>query len=112
MKNAWNELIDKLEEIYKTTQDIQWAKILYRHFMNDDENEMSIYFPGDKRFDTFEDFKNVLKNINYENRFGGQQLFGFVVFTDNSWLERGEYDGFEWWEYKRTPVFNCLDEWN
>ena len=29
-----------------------------------------------------------------------------IVFKDNSWIERSTYDGSEWWEYKKTPVFN------
>ncbi|QNI21485.1 hypothetical protein [Salmonella phage 3sent1] len=31
-------------------------------------------------------------------------LYGNVWFTDGTWLERGEYDGSEWWEYKATPA--------
>ena len=45
MINSWNELITKLEEINKTIQDIQWAKIVYCHCMNVIENDMNIYFP-------------------------------------------------------------------
>jgi hypothetical protein len=32
-----------------------------------------------------------------------------IVFIDGSWLERHEYDGSEWWEYKATPTrrANC-----
>ena len=26
-----------------------------------------------------------------------------IVFKDGTWLEREEYDGSEWWSYKRTP---------
>ena len=26
-----------------------------------------------------------------------------IVFKDNTWIERHEYDGAEWWEYKETP---------
>ena len=27
-----------------------------------------------------------------------------IVFKDNTWLERAEYDGSEWWEYMKCPV--------
>ena len=27
-----------------------------------------------------------------------------IVFEDGTWLERGEYDGSEWWEYKQKPT--------
>lgn len=39
----------------------------------------------------------------YDNDYGGQELFGIVWLEDNTWLERGEYDGSEWWEYKEVP---------
>ena len=50
-----------------------------------------------------EDFLNNL-DFKYDSGFGGQLLYGNVWFTDGTWLERGEYDGSEWWEYKTTPA--------
>lgn len=54
-------------------------------------------------------------NIKYDNGYGAANVsHGFViVFTDGSWLERGEYDGAEWWEYKRcftVPEGHVPDE--
>lgn len=44
-------------------------------------------------------------DFNYDAGYGGQELFGKVWLTDDkSWLERGEYDGAEWWNLKRTPI--------
>lgn len=51
-----------------------------------------------------EQFLNSLGTINYDNGYGGQKLFGTVWFEDDSWLERGEHDGSEWWEHKKTPT--------
>lgn len=42
--------------------------------------------------------------FEYDNSYGAQHLFGTVWFNDDSWLERGEYDGSEWWEHKSLPV--------
>lgn len=42
--------------------------------------------------------------FEYDDGYGTQNLFGTVWFNDGSWLERGEYDGSEWWEYKSVPV--------
>jgi hypothetical protein len=42
-------------------------------------------------------------DFEYDHSFGGQRLFGLIWFTDGSWMERGEYDGSEWWEYKKMP---------
>jgi hypothetical protein len=30
-------------------------------------------------------------------------LFGTVWLEDGMWMERGEYDGSEWWELMRRP---------
>ncbi len=53
---------------------------------------------------SWDDFAALAKDINYHNGFGGAEISGGlqVVGTD-WWLERGEYDGSEWWEYKECP---------
>lgn len=40
---------------------------------------------------------------DYESGYGTQQVDGTVWFDDNSWLERREYDGSEWWELCECP---------
>ena len=42
-------------------------------------------------------------DFNYDDGFGGQELYGYVLLDDQDWLERHEYDGSEWWEYKKYP---------
>jgi hypothetical protein len=42
-------------------------------------------------------------DFEYDEGYGGQELFGIVWFNDGSWLERWEYDGSEGWAYKTTP---------
>ena len=44
-----------------------------------------------------------LLDFDYNNGYGWQELFGYIWYTDGTWSERGEYDGFEWWEYKKRP---------
>ena len=40
----------------------------------------------------------------YDNGFGAQEVAtDIVVVGNNWWLERHEYDGCEWWEYKELP---------
>lgn len=48
------------------------------------------------------DYNKFLKDINfiYDSGYGGQELEGYIWYNDNTWSERGEYDGSEWWEYK------------
>lgn len=45
-----------------------------------------------------------LANVVYDNGYGGEEVATdlLVVGTD-WWLERHEYDGSEWWEYKSLP---------
>lgn len=51
------------------------------------------------------DLRNFLNNLDfeYDNDYGSQELFGTVWLHDGIWLERGEYDGSEWWAYKKIP---------
>ena len=42
-------------------------------------------------------------DFGYDSGYGGQELFGIVWLVDGTWLERGEYDGTEWWEHKECP---------
>ena len=44
-----------------------------------------------------------LLDFDYDDGYGGQELFGYIWYTDGTWSERGEYDGSEWWEYKKRP---------
>lgn len=41
--------------------------------------------------------------INYDSGYGSQEWFGWISFTDGTWIERGEYDGSEWWEVREQP---------
>lgn len=41
-----------------------------------------------------DEFLNQL-DIDYDNGFGEQELFGYVWMNDGTWFERHEYDGAE-----------------
>ncbi len=52
-----------------------------------------------------ENFIKEMKQINYDNGYGGAEInIDLVVVGDNWWLERGEYDGAEWWKFKTIPT--------
>lgn len=53
-------------------------------------------------------FLETLADINYDNGYGGQELFGTIVFKDGTWLERAEYDGSEWWAHRKLPTEESL----
>ena len=54
---------------------------------------------------TEEEYHRFLNDLNFEyyDGHGTQELFG-TVWLDKGWLERGEYDGSEWWDHKRRPT--------
>ena len=51
------------------------------------------------------DFSDFLEKLNfeYDEGYGCQELFGFIWYDDGTWSEREEYDGSEWWKYKKLP---------
>lgn len=43
-------------------------------------------------------------DFEYNNGYDWQEIpADLVVVGDNWWLERAEYDGSEWWEFKTIP---------
>lgn len=53
---------------------------------------------------TFDEFLSVAPE-DYDAGFGGQEVSeDLLVVGDNWWLERHEYDGSEWWEFKTIPT--------
>ena len=46
-----------------------------------------------------------LFSVDYDDGFGGQEIPSeLIVVGEDWWLERHEYDGSEWWEFKTMPV--------
>ncbi len=84
--NAKRELLQKIDNIDKKIEDVDWL-------------EISLPYYEHKKYTKIEEL-----DIEYNNDFGTQHLYGSVVFKDGTWLERGEYDGSEWWEYKQVPT--------
>lgn len=50
--------------------------------------------------------EEVLPNLDfdYDEGYGGQELYGNIWYTDGTWSTRREYDGSEWWEYCKCPT--------
>ena len=97
MANAKEELLRMLSDINKTEADIARLKCV----------AISDCIENTKK----EIFSIHDLDFEYSEGYGAQELFGLVLFNDGSWLERGEYDGSEWWEYKKTPTdedFNSI----
>ena len=53
----------------------------------------------------WENFKEVA-NVEYDSGFGSPQVAeDLIIMGSDFWLERHEYDGSEWWEYKNKELF-------
>lgn len=53
-------------------------------------------------------FTQIAICVNYDDGYGAQEIADdLVIVGDNWWLERMEYDGSEWWEFKEKPSIPC-----
>ena len=98
MSNAKNELI----EILVNKPKVKCAKITKgeKRYEDDIVDEYIL-----KIGHTQKDYENFLNKLdfNYDSGYGGQNVFGVLWFEDGTWLDRGEYDGSEWWQYQKSP---------
>lgn len=82
--NFLKETKEKLKVWNKTIDDIKW--------IGTDKYYIDI--------DAFIDKANV----DYDDGYGAPEVAtNLIIVGDNWWLERHEYDGSEWWEYKELP---------
>jgi len=83
--NLLQETLEILSEHGKTKDDVLWCG-----------SEAFGYF-------TWEDFEE-LANDDYNESYGLQEVVtDLLIVGKDFWLERHEYDGSEWWEYKSFP---------
>ena len=53
----------------------------------------------------WEEFESIAEKMDYNSGYGSPKIaVDLVVVGSTWWLERGEYDGSEWWEYKSMPA--------
>ena len=84
MSNLLHETIGALKENGKTEKDIKWIG------SNEVEIPQEMFF---KMADTV-----------YDSGYGGQEVASDLMIVGYDWwLERHEYDGSEWWEFKTIP---------
>jgi len=83
--NFLKETIETLTDNGKTPEDVLWCGYTAGYF-------------------TWEEFKEKA-DFKYSNGFGGEEIdLDLLVVGKDFWLERHEYDGSEWWEFKSLPV--------
>ena len=92
MKNLLHETIEALTENGKTTEDVCWVGAVVGKY----SESKFVEIPTDE-------FWKVADRA-YDNGFGGAEVNeSLVIVGDDWWLERAEYDGSEWWEFKTLP---------
>ena len=68
-----------------------------------------VLFVGDRATHTKMTVKDFLEhaNVEYKNGYGIEEInTDLILVGKDFWLERHEYDGSEWWEYKSMPNVN------
>lgn len=84
--NLYTELVEKLKEYGKTVDDIEFVC-------------------GEDFYVDIQEFLKLAKRTNYDSGFGAQEIAcDLMVVGKDWWLERHEYDGSEWFEFKQMPV--------
>lgn len=102
MANLLQETIKILNDCGKTEDDVLWVGCC--------ENWASGR-PDVKN--TWEWFKSKA-DFEYDDGYGHEEInMSLVVVGKDFWLERNNYDGSEWWEFKQMPVepFEVKDFW-
>lgn len=64
-----------------------------------------LFIQGDDFEITKDNFEEVAKKTDYDDGYGAQHVATDIVLVGKDWwIERYEYDGSEWWEYKSIPT--------
>lgn len=67
------------------------------------KNLSDVLWFGTEEYVIEEDIQKAF-DVNYDSGYGGAEIsMDLLVVGDGFWLERHEYDGSEWWEYKEQP---------
>ena len=98
MENVNTELLEAIVQSGHTLADVSWVVL-----------ELADESWGNKpvatiNTDNIDDALSGFGGLEYDDGYGSQMLFGTLVFNDHTWLERGEYDGSEWWTFCQVPV--------
>lgn len=97
MTNAREEMLELLKG-----KEIRCAKVTTGRDWHEYDERRTIVLKVDHNEEDLAKFLNDL-NFDYDSGYGGQELYGTVWFKNNTWAERGEYDGSEWWEERSLP---------
>ena len=83
-ENLKHEILKILDENNKTISDIKFIRYRDRKY----------------NIDTF--FR--IADRGYNDGYGTKCVLNIQIVGNDWWIERHEYDGSEWWEYKQLPL--------
>lgn len=98
MQNVKEEL---LKEVQESGSELKCADLKWLFGYGDHENKNFRLKVGYSEAELEEFLKSI--DFNYDNGYGSQEFEGYLWLKDGTWAERHEYDGSEWWEYKKLP---------
>lgn len=94
MSNLLNETIRIMKENNKAPEDVNFIRCKWYNWRQHCEYE---------HYMTWEDFLSQA-NREYDDGYGETEVKDDLqIVGKNWWLERHEYDGSEWWEFKSLP---------
>lgn len=102
-RNAKNEFLS-ITNNYKVIA----VNISFGYFNHDQDNGFKL-----KPLYTQDEYNELLKFLDreYDAGYGGQELYGVIYCEDGVWMQRGEYDGSEWWDtFKYPELRDSFDE--
>lgn len=90
MTNLLEETVSMIEGNGKNKSDVLFVSL------KDKPNNESAWFSWDEF--------SALSNFEYDSGYGCEEINDtLMVVGEDFWLERHEYDGSEWWEFKKLP---------
>jgi len=93
VRNLLQETIGKIEEHGASVSDVQWVQSTTDHWRD-----------GEAQWCSWEEFA-ARADFAYDAGYGAEQIMlALKVIGSDWWLERHEYDGSEWWEFKTLPI--------
>jgi hypothetical protein len=95
ISNLLAETLNKLSESGKSASDVRFV-------LGNDARR--ICYGEETQMGTWGDFA-ACADFNYDAGHGVVEIsMSLKIVGDDWWLERGEYDGAEWWEFKTRPL--------
>jgi hypothetical protein len=87
--NLLRETVDFLGHMGKSPSDVRWIGSWHGNI---------------EAVGSWGDFA-ALADLYYDDGYGSAEVMpSLKIVGDDWWLERGEYDGSEWWEFKTLPA--------